>query len=228
MTTIAEVIESLAKFSDKEGVSALIADLRLFSTAANTPSALFEKSRNQLISLMSQTAVIKDNITLAAIAHKGLLAFAEFKPENNEDPILKDSIEPDDVVFTSTGHKFSISNLIQYHNSRYYSGAKLGEHSNSKWLLNPFTNQGFDLMDVAHIQRIAQQKGLQILDLRILEATPAVVDEPILADVDTGKVSLPESSLPSSNPHVFFNGSQPLSTPARATNSNSTTLYTEP
>lgn len=99
-------------------------------------------------------------------AHKVLLRLAEIMPLNATDPILFEDIEIDDKVFIASGNQFSLSNLIRWHNSRS-PGRKdrnlfRGDHN--KFLLNPLTNQPFELKDEEHILQIAEQRGLQILN----------------------------------------------------------------
>jgi hypothetical protein len=171
MSLITEFYEKLVKFSDLEEVSTLINDLNELGIDNDE---LIAKCRKQLQSLTSQTTIKKDESTLAEVSHMGLLALAEFKPLNDVDPFTRDTIEDEDKVFTSSGHQFSLSSLLFWHEGRDYRGSGLGEQYNSKWLLNPITNDRFDLMDVAHIQAVALQKGIEIADLRLSGPLPQV------------------------------------------------------
>jgi hypothetical protein len=208
MPNLNEAILDLSQFSDEiqkiayeEGSSNLITDLSSFSTPEKTPDELIEKVRKKLKRISLITNLQKNGITLAQAAHRSLLALSQFKPINAEDPITSDAIEADDVIYTSTGHQFSLTNLIHYHNVRDYRGAQLGEQANSKWLLNPITNDKFDLMDVAHIQAAAQQKGIEIQHLRKSSSTPApapapsVVTENVQSSQWTARRSAPYSNV---------------------------------
>ena len=191
MPSITDFYEKLVKFSDQEQVPELISDLKALGIDHDE---LIDKSRNTLQSLMSKTTVKKDDITLAQVAHMGLLALAEFKPINDVDPCTKDLIEENDKVFTSTGHCFSIRNLIIYHNTRDYRGTQLGEQSNNKWLLNPLLNKPFDLMDVAHIQAVADEKklkdeGIVLRDLKTSGSIPTIQDSSAAALVTYAGIS---------------------------------------
>ena len=197
---INDFVEDLYKFSDElegtdefDGIAPdLISDLSSFTTAEGTSTALIEKTRGQLKKLLPKTDIQKEGVSLGKTAFNGLLALAEFKPNNEVDPITQDPIESDNVVYSSSGHQFSITNLIHFHNTRDYRGTQLGEQFNSKWLINPITNARFDLMDVAHIQAVAQQKGIEIKDLRTSGAIP--VEPPAWVPTDSNDVVVDSNS----------------------------------
>lgn len=129
-------------------------------------------------------------------AYEDVLFLTEFKPINEEDPILLCEIEEDHKIVLSTGHQFDIYALIQYHNSRSYQGLTLGEQHEQRWLINPLTNQKFSLRDAHRIQAMAKNKNIEIQYLK-------------------NEIKLPESLAivpTSSNLHGFHH--HPLAGPA--------------
>lgn len=153
MPTIAEVINKLTPFSSEQGVfeAKIVLDLLDAADKPGAETQLIEEARKKLKILYSKANIKKEGKSLAQIAHMGLLALAEIKPINDVDPITQDVIAASDKVVASTGHQFSLTNLVEYHNNRDYRGSQLQEQHNSKWLLNPITNTKFDPMDVEHI-----------------------------------------------------------------------------
>lgn len=165
MPTITAAIDKLAKFSDKENISKIIEGLQTLKSPNDASDSVIEDLRKGLKNFLSQRNVKKDNISLADAAYDGLLALAEFKPLNKEDLITLLEIPKEDKIFVSTGHQFSLTNLIHYHHTRDYR-SNLGETYQSKWLLNPFNNLQFDSIDIAHINTIAKERGITIENLK--------------------------------------------------------------
>lgn len=88
-----------------------------------------------------------------------LKALSSFDPVNTEDPITKMEIEADDLFTSLNGQCFSLSALIQWHNTRNYRGTE-GEQHQKKFLLNPISNKPFSSKDAENIMATALRKGL--------------------------------------------------------------------
>ncbi len=97
--------------------------------------------------------------------HTKLIILANFKPVNQNDPITREAIEPNDKVVVSTGHQFDINSLVDYHNNRAYRGSELGERDNSMFLLNPLTNQVLSDLDAKHVIMAARARQIEINNL---------------------------------------------------------------
>ncbi len=171
MPTLRQAIERLSLFSNSENVPDVISSLQNLSVnkemdALRKKLILLSKSKIQKESKTEESKSEEKSPSLAEAAYDVLLALAELHPLNDIDPITQDTIETKDKVFVSTGHQFSLSNLIEYHNSRSYRGSSLGENHASKWLLNPLTNQKFDSDDVRHIVAIAKEKNITINNIK--------------------------------------------------------------
>lgn len=170
------VIEKLKPFSEQEQVPDVIGHLtELMTLPEASISSAVEHLRTQLVSLLSKVDIKKDGISLAKIAHEALLTLATFAPLNTEDFFTLDPISPEDSVFISTGHQFSLTQLIHYHNNR---PVHIGEDETveQKWLLNPITNNKFNGEDERHILAVAAERGILVLHLKAvapLAAAPA-------------------------------------------------------
>jgi len=174
MPSIPESIEQLSKFEEREDVSTILSEISNLETSTEIDEATSESLRSKLSKILSDDtteSVKKDSLSLADAAYNALLALAELKPINEEDPILLTEIAPGDRVVVSTGHQFDIKSLIKYHDTRDYRGSTLHETSVSKWLINPITNAMFSARDVAHIQSTAATKGILIQNLKTKEDT---------------------------------------------------------
>ena len=167
MPTIAAAVDKLIKFSDQKDIPKIVKDLQNVQALSpdQVSDTVIEDLRKELKGFLSQKNIKKDNGSLADAAYDGLLALAEFKPINEEDLITQIQIQKEDKVFVSTGHQFSLINLIHYHNARGPLGITTGETSQSKWLVNPM-NVKFEPMDVAHISAIAKERGITIENLK--------------------------------------------------------------
>ena len=167
MYTISAVINKLSKFSDIDNISEIIFDLKRLNTLSDDQDEIIEKLRGSLKNFFLQSKEKKDkqkNSTFHRTIYKALSALAEFRSINSTDPITMDVIASGDRVVVSTGHQFSISALIEYHNARIPRDS-LDETTTNKWLLNPLDNDKFDYIDVVHIKTFAKQKSIKIQHL---------------------------------------------------------------
>ena len=165
--TLRESITTLDAFSELESIRTLIPDLESFNLK---PPEMIDESlvhsvRKKLTALLCKTEIVKEGHSLAEAAFSTLLTLAILKPLNTEDPITKDDISAEDKVYISTGHCFSISTLIAFHNGRAPRN-NLNEKSDAKWLMNPFTNNKCSTLDTQHIEAIAIKKGIIIAHLK--------------------------------------------------------------
>ena len=79
---------------------------------------------------------------LTFVYFKAAIALAEFMPSNSDDPITFEEIDPTDAVCISTGERFSLSMIVQNHNSR---------RSRDPQLHNPGGHGLFNQWDEEHI-----------------------------------------------------------------------------
>lgn len=104
----------------------------------------------------------------ATDAHKLLLLLAEYAPLNVESLTTFDPIEPEDAIFIASGQQYSLTEIVGFHYGRPDQG-ELNEAPNSKWLMDPLTNEKFSSLDAAHIIEVAMFRGFIIEDLKIQE-----------------------------------------------------------
>lgn len=168
MPTLKRAIQTLSKMSH-QNIPTLVSQLNAIQDPSDNQDGIIESLRRSLNEL-----VVANN-GLSDPAYCALLALAEFKPLNTEDPIDLKTINEQDKVYTSTGHQFNINMLIQYHNQRTYRDSILGETQNDKWLLNPITNQPFSLRDVAYIQAVAMKKDIPFPHVKIRNEPPKFI-----------------------------------------------------
>ncbi|KTD21309.1 hypothetical protein [Legionella londiniensis] len=167
-------IENLAKFSNladqnlSQEIIAILSELNKINQLdpGTIQEEIIENLRARFNKLLSQNNLKQGHSSLSDVAFEALIDLAKFKPINKNDPISCDEIEEEDKIFVSTGHQFSLKNLIEYHNTRAYRGNPLGERYDSKWLLNPLTNDKFHPKDAVHIKTLADKKGIAIEHLR--------------------------------------------------------------
>ena len=101
-------------------------------------------------------------------AHKLLLLLAEYSPLNVDSLTTFDRIEPEDAIFIASGQQYSLTEIVGFHYRRPYQG-ELKETPNSKWLMDPLTNEKFSSLDAAHIIEVAMFREFKIEDLKIQE-----------------------------------------------------------
>jgi hypothetical protein len=89
-------------------------------------------------------------VQVMRMAHLVLSGINQLHPLNEEDPISLEAIPDQELLITPTGHRFSITTLVEYHNRRGYKGT-LGEQHGKKFLLNPLINTLFPWHDVPSI-----------------------------------------------------------------------------
>jgi hypothetical protein len=155
------VIDKLELFTDVISIPEIISDLNdLEALDVIADKSVVESLRTRLKELLSVDTTI-GTTSLADTAYDTLLALACLSPLNTEDPITLAEIPPEDVVYASTGHQFSISVLVHYHNMRPYR-EELGETASQKWLFNPLANVTFSARDIEHIEAVATEKGIAI------------------------------------------------------------------
>lgn len=102
-----------------------------------------------------------NGLDVKTIATISLVVLAKHCPVNDEDPITLSEISEDDLFTTMNGQKFSLSSLINYHNTRDYRGHK-GEQYGSKFLLNPLSNEPFLSDDAERIMLAAARSNITI------------------------------------------------------------------
>lgn len=158
----------LLQFSINPEISTIIEDcLRLpsYSFKELTGAKEVNDLRRILKTIYNLPIINSAGVSSNEFVHPALLYLAVLCPLNDDDPITREKIELDDRVVVSTGYQFSLTNLIAYHNNRYYRGSALNELDNNKWLLNPITNERFDEIDTLHIKNAAEAKGILITGL---------------------------------------------------------------
>lgn len=163
MSDISLIIKRLSARSTTPEIKPIIAALQQVA-AQKAGDDLIAKLRRKLLSLTAAENQSSSKQNLADVAYDTLLILAEFYPLNTEEPITQldmEDIKPDDRIFVSTGHQFSLTQLIQWHNQRPY---RTGEARASKSLLNPFTNSPFSARDLAHISAMANKMRIAIND----------------------------------------------------------------
>lgn len=166
MCDISDAIDKLAAFSRTRGVRQILTGLNNLMVAEGEEDRLLGELTTQLRAMLIAN---KKNIPLVTAIYDTLLALVKRAPINTTDFSTGEEITDADKVVVSTGHQFSIRELIRFHNARP-SRATLRE-TDKKYLLNPFTNQAFAPLDLAHILAIAQEKSLVVPPLKTEEPT---------------------------------------------------------
>ncbi|WP_133137506.1 hypothetical protein [Legionella rowbothamii] len=158
MSDISLVIKRFNALSTTTQVKPIVAALQ--QVAAKTAGDdLIAKLRRKLLPLTTEDNYSSSKQNLVDLAYDTLLILAELYPLNSVEPItlldMKD-IDPSDRIFVSTGHQFSLSQLIEWHNQR---ACRTGETDTSKSLLNPLTNNKFSPKDLTHVSALADKKS---------------------------------------------------------------------
>lgn len=161
LTALRSLIEGSAVFRAL-GMSKKIDDGEITSLRANLNEILSNETK-RLWDDKNESSI--NGIYLTDACHSALLAVAEFRPLNLDDPITLEKINSSNNVFVSTGHQFDIYTLINYNHNRNCRAELNEEQINFKQLLNPVTNQKFSYRDATHIRNVAQHKKISITSL---------------------------------------------------------------
>ena len=170
MPTLMGAMRRLNHFSSHEGVVQLLDDLTDLNKEVTDDK--IELLRKKLLCFLSSETTFNGRIveqerfserfdifnfysnkhfSVYDAVYNALLALAELKPLNDNDPITLSGITPKNKLLTSTGYQFDMITLIQFHNQK----APLGV---SKPIVNIMTNKPFSPSDTAHIQNLIKQK----------------------------------------------------------------------
>ena len=171
--SLTESIVELSLFSELDSISSLIPELEKLDRIPLDPAEdeIIEAIRKRLKVLL-HINIKKEGRSLADVVFNTLLDIAKLKPLNIEDPISREDILIEDSIFISTGHQYSITHLIRFHNTRAPRFA-LNETIHDKWLIDPMTNIKFSTPDSEHIKSIATNKGIVIDNLKTNRPSPS-------------------------------------------------------
>lgn len=130
-----------------------------------------DRLRNKLLELMTQDDALlalrrENHRPLGDAIFKILLVLAKVNPINKEDPITLEEIAEINRVSISTGHQFDIVQLITAHAARL-PRSDIGETTESKWIINPITNQKVNTRDSSVILQLAEKKNITIPNLKV-------------------------------------------------------------
>lgn len=125
---------------------------------------------------------------------KSLIFLAKLSPINDTSCISLSEIAHSDKIHASTGHQFSITELIDFHNERHYLETDI-KHNGRKKLTNINANVPFTNADTIYIIAAAQRLGLQINPVSIPQSillkfikmnifwASLILETPLLADL---------------------------------------------
>ncbi len=204
MSSISEVIQELSYFSYHKNIPEVLIVLESFRDFKTILSQLgiskkiddetvnsLRSTINNILLDDNNSLITANEIYLPDACHRALLALAEFRPINPEDPISFDKINSKKKVFVSTGHQFDIYTLINYHNDRPCRGDLNEEQYNYKQLINPLTNKKFSYMDSTHIRNVAKQKNIEVRSL-VDESCISVINLAERINIYSSRMSIDE------------------------------------
>ena len=153
------IIEPLRPFLNEPRITPIMHSImsRLDCVSNDEVAAM----RTALVALLSESESEEDNTALMNTIHAVLIDLAKKNPINDEDYMTLTAIPDAFRVVCSLGYQFEIKCLVEYHTHRACRENILGERYDSKWLINPVTNQRFSLRDQEYIPMIIQNASFK-------------------------------------------------------------------
>ena len=152
MPTLQQAINALKEFKK---VRPDIQEIRgrLKEITPNQPVGV-DAIRCVLMKILSETGLCEESLKKAV--HYTLLALAQYKPINENDPTSLCPIALENRVCISTGHQFDIVTLMTFHKLR----APRASDGDYKTIINPLTNRPVSSRDAEYIAHKADKKNI--------------------------------------------------------------------